>query len=296
MRIKTLPLLLLLALTACGSDNESNGGGNNSTANNANSNFANTNPFTHRMEFPQLKDGANVILVHTLSSGEVNYSVEYDTQKKSTRWSCYELYGSNRETHTKRWYADEGEDQYPQNPLLDKQYRWESDPFRRSGYDHGHLCPSADRLNSLEANKQTFYLTNMMPQVNGFNAKVWANMEAWVRNQIKTTSKDTLFVVKGGTIDNAGQYTTLARTGGNMIVPKYYYMAVLMHNSQGYKAMGFWIEHKASNATDLSPYVVNIGRLEQLTGIDFFCNLPDDTENHVENLPLEQVKRAWGFQ
>lgn len=296
MRIKTLPLLLLLALTACGSDNESNGGGYNSTANNANSNFANINHFTHRMEFPKLKDGANVILVHTLSSGEVNYSVEYDTQKKSTRWSCYELYGSNRETHTQRWNAGEGEDQYPQNPLLDKQYRWESDPFWRSGYDHGHLCPSADRLNSLEANKQTFYLTNMMPQVNGFNAKVWANMEAWVRNLIKTTSKDTIFVVKGGTIDNASQYTTLARTGGDMIVPKYYYMAVLMHNNQGYKAMGFWIEHKASNATDLSPYVVNIGRLEQLTGVDFFCNLPDDTENHVENLPLEQVKRAWGFQ
>lgn len=296
MRIKTLPLLLLLALTACGSDNNGNDGDNNSTANNANSNFANTNPITHRMEFPKLKDGTNVIIVHTLSSGEVNYSVEYDTQKKSTRWSCYELYGSNRETHTKRWYAGEGEDQYPQNPLLDKQYRWESDPFWRSGYDHGHLCPSADRLNSLEANKQTFYLTNMMPQVNGFNAKVWANMENWVRKQITITSKDTLFVVKGGTIDNASQYTTLARTGGNMIVPKYYYMAVLMRNSDGYKAMGFWIEHKASNATDLSPYVVNINRLEQLTGIDFFCNLPDDTENRVEDLSLERVKRAWGFQ
>lgn len=296
MKIKTLPLLLLLALASCGSDNEDNGGGNKTTPNNTNSNLSSANPATHRMEFPKLKNGTNVILVHTLSSGEVNYSVEYDTQKKSTRWSCYELYGSNRETHTNRWYASEGEDQYPQDPLLEQQYRWQSDPFWRSGYDHGHLCPSADRLNTREANMQTFYLTNMMPQVNGFNAKVWATMEAWVRNQIKTTSKDTLFVVKGGTIDNASQYKTLARTGGNMIVPKYYYMAVLMRNSQGYKAMGFWIEHKENNDTNLSPYVVNIDELERLTGLDFFCNLPDDIEKHVEELNIENVKRAWGFQ
>lgn len=293
MKIKILPLFLLLALASCGSDNDDNGGSRYSS-NNTNSNFSDANLFTHRMEFPKVKGGTNVILVHTLNGGEVNYSVEYDTQKKSTRWSCYEIYGSNRETHTSRYYSDT--DQYPQDPQLDAQYRWKQDPFWRSGYDHGHLCPSADRLNSREANVQTFYLTNMMPQVNGFNAGVWATMETWVRNQVTASSKDTLFVVKGGTMDNSDQYTTMARTGGDLIIPKYYYMAVLMHNSSGYKAMGFWIEHKANSTRNLSPYVVNIDELERLTGIDFFCNLPDDTENHVEGLPLEQVKRAWGFQ
>lgn len=279
-------------LASCGSDNDGNG--ESARSNNTNSNIENANPYTHRMEFPHVKGGNSIVLVHTLSNGEVNYSVEYDTQKKSTRWSCYEIYGSNRETHTQRYYSDTN--QYPQDPLLDQQYRWQTDPFWRSGYDHGHLCPSADRLNTQEANIQTFYLTNMMPQVNGFNAGVWATMETWVRNQITASSRDTLFVVKGGTMDNADQYTTLARTGGTLIIPKYYYMAVLMHNSQGYKAMGFWIEHKASSTRNLAQYVMNIDELERLTGLDFFCNLPDDTENHVESLSLEQVKRAWGFQ
>lgn len=294
MKLKIVPFLFLaIALASCGDDgNDDNGG---SASRNANSNFANANPVTHRLEFPKLRGGASLVLVHTLGSGEVNYSVEYDTQKKSTRWSCYEIYGSNRESHTNRWYAGEGEDQYPQDPLLEEQYRWRTDPFWRSGYDHGHLCPSADRLNTREANMQTFYLTNMMPQVNGFNAGVWATMEAWVRNQITTVSKDTLFVVKGGTIDNSDQYTTMARTGGTMIVPKYYFMAVLMHNSTGYKAMGFWIEHKSSSTRNLSPFVVNIDELERLTGLDFFCNLPDDIEDHVEGLSVDNVKRAWGF-
>lgn len=296
MTMRYLPTLLfaLLALASCSSDNEENSGGN-TVSRNTNSNFANANAVTHRLEFPKLKDGTNLVLVHTLASGEVNYSVEYDTNKKSTRWSCYQLYASNRKTGDGVTRYTSSTNQYPQDPLLDEQYRWQTDPFYRSGYDHGHLCPSADRLNTSEANKQTFYLTNMMPQVNAFNAGVWANMEKWVRNQITASSTDTLYIVKGGTIDNSSQYTTMQRTGGDMIIPSYYYMAVLMRNSQGYKAMGFWIEHKGSSTNDLTPYVVNIDELERLTGLDFFCNLPDATEDHVESLALDKVKAAWGF-
>jgi endonuclease G len=32
----------------------------------------------------------------------------------------------------------------------------------------------------------------------------------------------------------------------------------------------------------LSNYAVNIDQLERLTDFDFFCNLPDETENAVE--------------
>lgn len=293
MKLRILPFLFLaLTVASCGSDSSDSTGSSESA--NVNSNFANANPATHRVEFPKLKDAStNIIIVHN-SGGEVNYSVEYDTSKKLSRWSCYEIYASNRETHTKRYYSNTN--QYPQDPQLDAQYRWSQDPFYGSGYDHGHLCPSADRLNSYNANYQTFYLTNMLPQVHDFNAGVWANMETWVRNQITTVSKDTLFVVKGGTIDNASQYTTKNRTGGKLTIPKYYFMAVLMHNSAGYKAMGFWVEHKANTATSLAPYVVNIDQLEKLTGIDFFCNLPDNIEDHVESLPVENVKIAWGVK
>jgi endonuclease G len=299
MKLNRIFLLLLsatLILSSCGeSDDNNNGGtgGKTDMTNNTNSNHNDVNPYTHRLEFPHVKGGKSLIIVHTLSSGEVNYSVEWDTDLKSNRWTCYQINGSNRKTNTKRYYSDEN--QYPQDPLLPSQYQWTTDPFWRSGFDHGHLCPSADRLNTTEANIQTFYMTNMMPQLNSFNANVWATMESWVRSQIKAGDniKDTLYVVKGGTIDHQNQIMTNKVHG--MIIPLYYYMAVLMKNSGGYKAMGFWIKHEANTTTNLAPYVVNIRTLEQNTGIDFFCNLPDDTESHVENLPIENVKRAWGF-
>lgn len=301
--IRTLTTMMLVMFTAAivscsGSDDE---GGTTGpvvpAAKNVNSNLSNANPVVHRLEFPRLKGGQSTVITH-FDNGEVNYSVEWDTVKRSNRWSAYEIYASNRvwNNNVPRYKAEKGEDQYPTDPDLHCSTAWtvDNDPFWRSGYDHGHLCPSADRRNTKLQQYQTFYLTNMMPQNSVFNSGVWANMENWVRNQISTGSKDTLYVVKGGTIDNPSQYE--ARTVHGMIIPKYYYMAVLMKNSSGYRAMGFKVEHKESRDTNLAKYVVNIDELEKFTGIDFFCNLPDDIENHVEGLPLENVLRAWGFK
>jgi endonuclease G len=82
-------------------------------------------------------------------------------------------------------------------------------------------------------------------------------------------------------------------------------MALLCRNSSGYKALAFWIEHKDKDSDYpkdvkgdylLGNYVTNIRELETLTGIDFFCNLDDETEAHVETLPTENIKSAWGIK
>ncbi|MFC2622724.1 MAG: DNA/RNA non-specific endonuclease, partial [Prevotella denticola] len=46
----------------------------------------------------------------------------------------------------------------------------------------------------------------------------------------------------------------------------------------------------------LRPYVVSIKELEEKTGIDFFCNLPDNIERDVENKTAEQMIRSWNIQ
>ena len=76
--------------------------------------------------------------------------------------------------------------------------------------------------------------------------------------------------------------------GGRLVCPKYFYMAILAFAKKyaktngGYYAIAFWMEHK-DNVDDVSAkYVITIDELEKRTGIDFFCNLPDDTENKYE--------------
>ena len=294
--------VMLLVASCAGDDDDNNS--SRTTVKNANANNARQNADLGRLEFPHVKGGSSVVIVHKCllnsRTGEtgVNYSVEWDAMKRAQRWSCYQMYETLREGNTSRYYANskKGEEQYPHDDFLLPDYQLPNDPYWGSGYDHGHICPSADRLSSFECNYQTFYLTNMQPQVNAFNANVWANMEGMVRTWNRNSFRDTLYVCKGGTIDDKNNILRYIGTGASQIpVPKYFFMALLCKNSQGYKAMAFWIEHKAGydDGNALKQYVISIDELEEKTGIDFFCNLPDDIEDSVEqNVYLN----SWGFK
>ena len=174
-------------------------------------------------------------------------------------------------------------DPFQPDPDIPAGERNELSDFSRSGYQRGHLCASADRLFSMDANGQTFYLSNMSPQMGSFNSPNWSDLETQVRNWGRNNNfRDTLFVVKGGTIrdDQIIEYI-----GGKdpssptkVAVPKYYFMALLCKKYDGgqntYKAIGFWVEHKRYGTTpSLRTWAVSIDELEEKTGIDFFCNL-----------------------
>jgi endonuclease G len=140
----------------------------------------------------------------------------------------------------------------------------------------------------------------MQPQNNKFNAGIWATME----NQIRTWANnfDTLFVCKGGTIDKAehiieyvcGKSHQATRVNADHVpVPKYFFMAVLGKKGTSFKATGFWIAQDNYTSTDLKSYAVTIQALQNNTGIDFFCNLPDDIENQVETVAHSQMEKEW---
>ncbi|MBQ7472382.1 MAG: DNA/RNA non-specific endonuclease, partial [Prevotella sp.] len=195
---KLLYLLLIpLAFVACSKDdgNDESVGGNGRTATNVNQNNTAINRLYGRLEFPHLDNsGKSLVVIHLVPTYGLNYAVEWDTEKHASRWSCYQMYNSNSITNTKRFYDDSGNafSQYPNDASLSSRYHFTQDPYWGSGYDHGHMCPSADRLCSAEANKQTFYMTNMQPQVNSFNAGVLSNMEMKVRAWNNYNFRDTL--------------------------------------------------------------------------------------------------------
>ena len=310
---KFLSLLLFaaLVLTSCGDDNEDiiikpGGGGSSSEAgSNSNKNTSGPAEAMYRYEFPKLKGGSSVVVVHksilnknTRDEG-VNYCVEWDYAIHAQRWSCYQLYSSinyHSSYNVSRYYADNDGTlsatcQYPNDADLSVNYQFKEDPYKYSGYDHGHICPSADRQRATECNYQTFYITNMQPQYNKFNAGLWEKMEEDVRNW--ANQSDTLYVCKGGTIDkksNILEYVSRNSHQSSQVndshipVPKYFFMAVLSRKGSQWQAMGYWVEHvNADRSNDnRKSYAVSIDVLEGLTGIDFFCNLPADIENKVE--------------
>ena len=284
------------------------------SSNNTNSNWAMVGetmwtdyPEAWRLEYPQVsynnlsptKDGAetkNQIIVKTCSPYGITYSLEWDNAKIANRWTCYELHAGNTLSNGKR------KDDFKADP--DVAVSSQLADYSNSGFSRGHLCPSADRLCSENQNKQTFFLTNMQPQYQSHNGGLWSRLESQVRDYATDNSKtgahcDTLYVVKAATItdvasdaltnnNTSGVYATSEVDGYNkLLVPRYFYMALLHYNKENdtYKAIAFWTRHLSTTqpVTNLGDYAISIDKLEELTGIDFFCNLPDDIESEVEN-------------
>ncbi len=314
-RFPILTLLLAITFSACNNDDpeiapgseQGNTNGNATrifAAVTENSTTTNVHEVATRLEIPQLnKTGQNnLFIVHTVPGFGVNYCMEYDCDLKAQRWSAFQSYASN---NVKKWnrndwkYTSWGGDPFQEDPLIPQEYRTTLADHRSNGYDRGHIIGSEDRVNSQNANEQTFYLSNIHPQLNGFNAQgVWYDLENRIRNRYRNHDInksnyfcDTLYVVKGGTIDRAN-YTMVKGSGQKLVCPNYFYMAILRKSSKdttqgGYAAIGFWMEHKSNTDTKYKNYAVTIDRLEELTGIDFFCNLPDNIEAQVEqNLVL----------
>ena len=305
LKARLIPLiaaLTLITFAACENDDDDEETGSGV---NANANDASKVSSLARLEFPKVKGGNSVVIIHSTNDQYgINYSVEWDKDKKSQRWSCYQLNSMTCANKVGRYTSKEN--QYPMDPDLPRKDYLSKDCYWNSGFEHGHICPSYDRRYNEEAQKQTFYLTNMQPQYSAFNggdASPWYQLEGpygFIRNWAAHNETEMLYIVKGGTIDDDKVIQKDGKpylVGGEMRVPKYFFVALLLKNDRGYKAIGFWMEHKNRYSTKESPVdcAVNIRELERLTGIDFFCNLPDDIEERVETLPIENVKRTWGL-
>lgn len=240
--------------------------------NNVNRNSLEKNKEGWRLEFPHFYEGEDVTfeITHSTADYGITYSLEWDGTKKANRWTCYELYAGNMEKNVTR------QDAFKQDPDLPSAYSTTLGQYSGSGYSRGHLCPSADRLCSREQNSQTFYLSNMQPQLQAHNGGVWNKLEDLVRNTWAPEC-DTLYVVKGATIDDdhIKEYTS-----SGLLVPAVFYMALLQYTkgTNTHKAFGVWSVHDATSEAEY----ISIDELERRTGIDFFCNLPDDIEVEVE--------------
>lgn len=248
------------------------------------------------LELPQPQEGNDLLVHRTKVNGNeiVNYTIEYDRTAYHSRWVAFRFDAQTRPKKVGR--KDYGiRPQYPHDPLLPATVGL-ADDVSFNGYDHGHLVASADRLFSREGNDQTFYMTNMSPMIGNFNSKYWVALEQLVQDKGRdATFSDTLYVVKGGTIRSDQVLQRVA--SGRIVVPKYYFMALLKVKNGNYSSIGFWVEHKnyGSNyaaRSEMKQHVVSIDRLEELTDIDFFHNLPD-----VVEIPVEQntYATAWGL-
>lgn len=164
-----------------------------------------------------------------------------------------------------------------------------SEHYLNSGFDKGHLAPSADFYQSQDANRHTYLFSNISPQSPKFNQGIWSDLEAWTRT--KATQYNKIYIITGPLfINNLGYIGE--DPNNRLTIPGYFYKILLRFDAQGKaKTIGFVLPNIGANGT-LKDYVVPVNLIETLSGIDFFPALPDTVENKNES---QLAPESWGL-
>jgi DNA/RNA endonuclease G (NUC1) len=216
------------------------------------------------------------------------YTLSYNRDKGTPNWVSWHLDSSwtGNLTRVDSFRPD------PQVPA--DWYRVQATDFFSTGFDRGHMTPNADRdnANSIPINQETFLMSNMVPQAPGNNQGPWADLENFLRSLL---NNNEVYIVSGpagvgGTGSSGGVTTTVA--GGHVTVPAQTWKVALVlpkgdddvsRVTAATRTIAVIMPNDdAIRADDWTRFIVSVDQVEQLTGYDFFSNVPDAIENSIE--------------
>jgi len=150
--------------------------------------------------------------------------------------------------------------------------------YRRSGYDRGHIAPSADRDSNQEDNSATFLMSNMMPQSPSNNREVWRELEGYERDLITELGNEEVYTV-------AGPLGKIGTIGNGVTVPESTWKVILIiANGSPTETIAVNMPNNESvKHTSWRDYLTTVDEIEALTGYDFFEELPDKIEEIIES-------------
>lgn len=214
------------------------------------------------------------------------YSLAYNEEHEQADWIAYELTKEQLKVpNVEREREFRPDDDVPTGSAFHSDYT-------RSGYTRGHLAPAGDMAFSTKAMKESFYMSNMSPQIEAFNRGIWRELEENIRDW--TYVDEHLYIVTGPVLSQ-GVIKKIGDSG--VSVPKYFYKVVLDIEGEKQKGVGFIIPNERSELP-LENYAVTIDSVEQFTGFDFFGDLMDDElEAKIESqfTPSEWKYNRQGF-
>jgi len=212
-------------------------------------------------ELPKCKNG--VLYKHTY------YTFKYSEKHEQPFWVAYKLSPQFLEKNSER------SNRFKEDKIVITGSASLND-YKKSGYDRGHLAPAGSMVYDKIAMNESFYMSNMSPQVPGFNRGIWKKLESKVRNW--ALASDSLYVVTGPILKD------ITKTiGANKIsVPTAYYKVLLRFVKGKVKTCAYILPNKKSNAP-LVNYICPIDLVEKITGIDFNESLPDKVEYNLEH-------------
>lgn len=148
--------------------------------------------------------------------------------------------------------------------------------YRNSGYDRGHMAPAGDMKWSQESMAESFYMTNICPQVHSLNASAWKTLEESCRRWAR---RDSAIIIVCGPMRTDSYIERIGQTG--VAVPAEFFKVVIAPYANPPRGIAFIMPNGYVDG-GLQTTVCSIDDVEARTGHDFFSSLPDEIENEIE--------------
>jgi endonuclease G len=205
------------------------------------------------------------------------FVLSYNTQRKTPKWTSWKVEGAD--------LGDAGRANiFFRDPLLPGGTPQAGNgDYVGSGFDRGHLCPSADRTATVTDNTATFVLTNIVPQTSQSNTGPWLSLENEVRTLVRAGKH---LVVIAGPIFGATRQTI----GNGVEVPvSMFKVAVVLDGPPAVASVTSTTKVYAAivpNSTVVSgswrAFQVTPRTVELQTGLDLLSDVPRATQDLLE--------------
>lgn len=199
------------------------------------------------------------------------YALSYSSARRNPVWTSYRLTDemagqSDRFGRRSRTFGRQAGLSVSQQPHHND---WQFPPFAR-----GHMTPDNDAP-TCETQADTYWVTNIVPQVSGFNSGRWSRLEVAVHRL--AISEGEIFVVTGPIFDGS-------RPPMNGIaVPSAIFKALYVPSRR------FALAFISTNESRTVCTIVPIAEVERRTGVDVFPSLSDSTKAQLPAMPA-----GWG--
>jgi endonuclease G len=160
--------------------------------------------------------------------------------------------------------------------------------YKGTGYDRGHMAPNyaiATRF-GIEAQKDTFFMSNISPQKPGLNRGPWREVEHRIAD-LWTARYGEIWVIVGALSLPDNRETV---SGSDIDVPDAYYQVIVAQEGLNVRALAVMIPQTVPWRAYAARHLVSIDELEELTGLDFLPDLPDFIQRPLES---ELPSRLW---
>lgn len=213
------------------------------------------------------------------------YVMSYSRDKGTANWVSWHL--------DEAWLgsAPRQDDFRADSSLPAGWYQVSATDYQYSGFDRGHMCPSADRTLSVDDNSNTFFMTNMIPQAPNNNRIGWASLESYCRSMLSGGYE--IYIISGGYgiggDGSAGAADYIAN--GNVQVPSHTWKVIMIlpdgdddvnRVTTSTQVIAVDMPNSQSVSSDWTLYQTSVDQIEAVTGYDFFDLVPDNIENVIE--------------